>query len=75
MMIEQRRRAITHEKIDRRFGEGPSKIREQRRREYDVAESAELGDEDAARSRDARWLHSAGALLVGGHSFAYCTKA
>lgn len=75
MMIEERRRAITHEKVDRGFGEGAPQIRQQRRREYDVAESAELRDEDAARSRDARWLHSAGALLVGGHSFAYCTKA
>jgi hypothetical protein len=68
-MLEQRRRAIANENIDGRRGERAPEVVEQRRRQHDVAESAQLHEKHLARWRDA------GRHSGSRHSFAYCTNA
>jgi hypothetical protein len=70
VMVEQRSGAIPHEKVHGRVRECAAQIVQQRRRQHDVAETSKLCDENAARMRDARRLHS-----DSRHSFAYCVKA
>jgi len=70
MMLEQRSGAIPDEKVHGRVRECTAQIVQQRGRQYDIAETSKLCNENAARMRDARRLHSGSR-----HSFAYCVKA
>ena len=70
VMLEERGGAVADEKIHRRVRKRAPQILEQRGREYDIAEASQLHEQDLARMRDARRLHSGSR-----HSFAYCTKA
>jgi hypothetical protein len=54
LALEQRRRGAADEKIDARIGKGLAQVREERRREQDVAEPPQLDEQDAARRRQRR---------------------
>jgi hypothetical protein len=70
VMVEQRSGAIPNEKVRGRVWECTAQIVQQRGRQHHVAETSKLCDENAARMRDARRLHSGSR-----HTFAYCVKA